>query len=630
MNCTSILILRGKEGIHVINKITVANWMGHESFSTEFKDGKNLVFGNNASGKSSLAKAIAYCLTGKMPLPKSCDPRRDINKDTLVELVFTAPDKNNYLIRRQLNKGSRLRDDIFIYNEQNLTEALYTSSDAEDFLQRIIGLSSEIFERIIYMKEEDVHEFLAKPGGGGVLEEIDRLIGLEKAHEIGDIIEDIKSKLSYAERILKEDIKITDGAIQKSLGVKKGSVDVKKIETHIDEIATSVNELLQLKGFLEKNIQIYEDFERILLEANETEIKDIEKNLIKKHINSKKEKEGIEKEIISVEKKQENIKEEMMSFNVKADLKKDILQDLEKDKVAGAISECPTCGREIDTKTLTLILEKLKKEIDALNEDASTKLELINTTDEKLDFKNRKIRQLESKIENLDRLKQESVSLLDKLKSNNSLIKQFDGKKYPQKIDAIEKLLNKLDKEERKLNDNLARAEGAKQISKERLIEIKKKEEQAKHRKKIADLILAATQEATKSLREDYADSFKNLAESIWEQYKGERWQIDWDKKFVPIAKRLSTDKTLVAYEMSGSEKFLIFLAIRLAILQSLEQFQLLIIDEPCQHLDETNGIIFRDILTSLDKEKIKQSIVFTYNQDFLDGKWSNVIKLSE
>ncbi|MCE7746489.1 MAG: AAA family ATPase [Candidatus Heimdallarchaeota archaeon] len=613
----------------MINKITVSNWMGHENFSAEFKDGKNLVFGNNAAGKTSLAKAIAYCLTGKMPLPKSCDPRRDKNKDTLVELVFTAPDKKNYLIRRQLNKGSRLRDDIFIYDELNLTEALYTSSDAEDFLQKMIGLSSEIFERIIYMKEEDVHEFLAKPGGG-VLEEIDRLIGLEKAHEIGDIIEDIKSKLSYAERLLKDDIKITDGAIQKGLGVKKGSVNVKKVETRIDEIATTVSELLLLKGFFDEDVRIGESFERIFLEANESTTKDLEKNLIKKQINSKKEKEGITKEINSHEKEQESIKEEMMSFRVKSDLKKDILQDLKKDKDSGTISDCPTCGREIDPKTIASILKKLRKEIDTLSEEANAKLESIRSADEELDLKNRKMKQLESKIENLERLKNETSKLQDELKSNNSSIKQFDGKKYPQKIDTIEKLLDKLDQEERKLRDDLARAEGAKQVSDERLTEIRKLEEQAKHRKKVANLILTATQEATRSLREEYTDSFKNLAESIWEQYKGERWQLDWDKKFVPIAKRLSTDKTLTAYEMSGSEKFLIFLAIRLAILQSLEQFQLLIIDEPCQHLDEINGVIFRDILTSIDKEKIKQSIVFTYNQDFLDGKWANVIKLSE
>ena len=35
------------------------------------------------------------------------------------------------------------------------------------------------------MKEEDVHEFLAKPDGG-VLFEIDRLIGLEKVHKISE------------------------------------------------------------------------------------------------------------------------------------------------------------------------------------------------------------------------------------------------------------------------------------------------------------------------------------------------------------------------------------------------------------------------------------------------------------
>ncbi|MHA1877259.1 MAG: hypothetical protein ACTSUC_12520, partial [Promethearchaeota archaeon] len=114
-----------------------------------------------------------------------------------------------------------------------------------------------------------------------------------------------------------------------------------------------------------------------------------------------------------------------------------------------------------------------------------------------------------------------------------------------------------------------------------------------------------------------------------WNQYKGEPWSIEWDKDFVPIAKPMSSDRPLFAFEMSGSEKFLILLAIRLAIQQSLDQFQLLIIDEPCQHLDETNGTIIRDILTSIDEKKISQSIVFTYNKDYLKGDWSNIIKLS-
>jgi ATPase subunit of ABC transporter with duplicated ATPase domains len=143
-------------------------------------------------------------------------------------------------------------------------------------------------------------------------------------------------------------------------------------------------------------------------------------------------------------------------------------------------------------------------------------------------------------------------------------------------------------------------------------------------------LIKKASDETTKKLRETYTAKVKNVAESIWKQYKINPWQIEWDKDFVPKARMLSSNRELIAYEMSGSEKFLILLAIRLAIQQTLENFQLLIIDEPCQHLDETNGRLFRDILTGIDEKKVGQSIIFTYNKDFLDGKWANVIKLSE
>ena len=151
--------------------------------------------------------------------------------------------------------------------------------------------------------------------------------------------------------------------------------------------------------------------------------------------------------------------------------------------------------------------------------------------------------------------------------------------------------------------------------------------------KKIAGMgkvSLRAAKETTEMQRETYTADVKSIAEGIWKQYKGVPWQIEWDKDFVPKAKPMSSERELFAYEMSGSEKFLIMLAIRLAIQQSLEKFQLLIIDEPCQHLDEINGRLFRDILTSVDETKIGQSIVFTYNRDFLEGKWANIINLSE
>jgi len=70
----------------MLEKITVTNWMGHESYSVDFKHGKNLIYGKNASGKSSLAKAIAFGLTGLLPKYKRCDPRRDHKIDTIVDI----------------------------------------------------------------------------------------------------------------------------------------------------------------------------------------------------------------------------------------------------------------------------------------------------------------------------------------------------------------------------------------------------------------------------------------------------------------------------------------------------------------------------------------------------------------
>ena len=144
----------------MLEKITVSNWMAHENFEAEFKPGKNLVYGHNAAGKSSLAKAIAFNLTGF--LPKKVDPRRDNNRVCFVDLTIQGKNKK-YLVRRMINKEKSKKSTLFIYEADNQTDAVYTEDKAELFLQQIFGMNPDNFKRINYKKEEDVKEFLAKP-----------------------------------------------------------------------------------------------------------------------------------------------------------------------------------------------------------------------------------------------------------------------------------------------------------------------------------------------------------------------------------------------------------------------------------------------------------------------------------
>ncbi|MHA1308767.1 MAG: AAA family ATPase, partial [Candidatus Heimdallarchaeota archaeon] len=598
---------------------------GHESFSTEFTSGKNLVYGKNAAGKSSIAKAIAFGLTGLLPRYKDYDPRRSKKVNTVVDIEIVAPNKKKYLVRRQIPKGARVRDvSLFIYKAEQLSEAAYTDAEATSFLEQIFGMKKDLFERIIYMKEEDVHEFLANPDGS-VLFEIDRLIGLDKAHDIVNKIEHIQSQIYEKERDVNKNIKELDTAIKRSLGVTKSTTDLKKAEKRYDEISTITGELLVLKSLIEKRDGFSEKLAEIKTMAEEQDLKNLEAKLIEKQLAIEKEKATLEKSVSGQKKVYGEARLQATKNEAKKELKTSLVEELSQ---IGEVQSCPTCGREMDDKLVKSTIKKLKVEISALEKAFLEEITKVESLKEKIDLGIVDVTIFSEKLNKLKDLKGNVGQLLLDFNLNEEQIKAYEKKKYPLTIEGIESKLDELDTESKALDREIGKAVGAKEVQEDYVKDLKVKEEQLKHNKKITELIIRAAQETTNKLRDEYSADVKNIAESIWNKYKGEPWAIEWDKNFVPVAKPLSADYELPAFFMSGSEKFLILLAIRLAIQQSLDQFQMLIIDEPCQHLDATNGRIIRDIITSIDEKKIGQSVIFTYNEDYLEGDWSNIIKL--
>ena len=606
----------------IIDKVSVINWMGHKEKELDLATGRNLVFGRNASGKSSLAKAIAFNFTGD--LPKNVDPRRLSKSEAIVSLNITANDGKKYLIRRQVNTAKKISNSLFIYDEKNTSEALYTGDRAEEFLKELAGLSSDIFERVIYMKEEDVYEFLSKPDSG-VMREIDRLIGLEKAHQLSRDLEDITNEFKTTLRVIERDRKGTEDAVKRNLGVTQSKIDIKKAKKRIDEIPGETAELLELQDH-------YKDQEKILGELSEIkksitagDIKVIESKLIELQLNFEKQKSATEKIIKENNDSIEQLRLEQGTIEAKNDLKGKIIEDLEGSET----TECPTCGRTMDKKLITDVIKKLKTELKGLTEELNSQITKITALKDENNKKGIIVADLDGKISSMKSLKTSVGTYFADLSIAEEGIKQLQKKGYPKTLADIEKILDDLEKEERELNQAIGRAEGAEATTAAMVEKKLQEEEELKHKLKILELVEKAIGQTTEKLRDSYSAEVKNQAEAIWSAYKGEKWLIEWDDNFVPKAKPANAERELSAYEMSGSERFLILLAIRLAIQKSLEQFNLLIIDEPCQHLDEANGRAFRDILTSIAEDKIKQSIIFTYNEDFLEGDWAKIHKLS-
>ncbi|MHA1973360.1 MAG: AAA family ATPase, partial [Candidatus Hodarchaeales archaeon] len=576
----------------MLEKITITNWMGHEEFSREIKNGKNLIYGKNAAGKSSIAKAIAFGLTGI--LPKKSDPRRNRKIDTIVDLEIVGPNNKKYLVRRQILKGVRIKETLFIYKADQLSEAAFAGDEATSFLQQIFGMKKDLFERIIYMKEEDVHEFLAKPDGS-VLHELDRLIGLEKAHKLSREIIDLAKIVKDEHKHVKKDREEIATSVKRESGVKESKTDIKAANKRLGDIKTEAEELLELQGHLKEYNRIDTDLSELKRLVEVTDNSKLETKLMELMLTYKEGMEKLDSAVKSKKKELATLQDARGTLEAKSELKEKIIQDLS----AADVSECPTCGREMGKKLVTEVVKKLNKEHKELASELKTKLTKISSLLTEIEKKQQEAANTKRKREQKKEQKDQAEKLQREFEKVHTEVKHL-SKKHQYNLEQIEHQLNELEKEEYQLIQTIGRAKGAKEIT-EKMVEQKlKAEEDLKHKLKILELIKKAIGETTIKLRESYTANVKNVAEDIWKQYKGESWTIEWDESnFVPIANPPSSDRPLYAFEMSGSEKFLILLAIRLAIQQTLDQFQLLIIDEPCQHLDVTNGTIIRDIITS-------------------------------
>ncbi|MCF2143084.1 MAG: AAA family ATPase [Candidatus Heimdallarchaeota archaeon] len=614
----------------LVKHISLNNWMGHKEISLAFLPGKNLVYGANASGKSSIAKAISFALTGL--LPKNTDPRRTDKEMAFVDIIVNFGKKEgDYLLRRQLDKGKKPKTQLFIYDVDELSEALYVGPEAEQFLRERLELSEEIFQRIIYMKEEDVYEFLANPNDA-VIKEIDRLIGLEKASRIEYKLLDLKREVNKQTKFITKQISRTKAGIEVNLGVPPEIKGLKpaKIKKRLNEIENEITDVKKLKDYVGKRDGILEELKTIMIDLGEDEPKELEVKLIERQQTAEKDKETLETKQQKAKEILDDLTSQEKEYKATLTLKKNLVEVILEQKSATAGKGiCPTCGREMDPKLTEKVLKNLQEELEKLQGKLEELIDNLKKQKNELKKLNHSIEQVNRRIQYYITQKNAISEKLENLRTCESMIKLFEGKNYPQTINGLEKKLEELNEEERELTKQKGILEGAKAVTEEQINRMKKTEEELKHKEKICDLILETITEAKKKLRLEMTSNVKTIAEEIWEKYKNEHWTIDWDDKFVPTAKPAKAGRSLKAYELSGSERFLILLAIRIAFQKSLEQFNLLIIDEPCQHLDAFNGKLFRDVLTAIEGEAIKQSIIFTYNQDFLESEWDNIINLS-
>ena len=115
---------------------------------------------SNGSGKSTLAEVVYYCLIGSSSTGKRDFKliRRGEKESNISLTLFNSIDKSTLIIERSLflKKSSTLT--IYI-NEINQSDKFATINDGNDFLLRLIGISSEDLKNFFLVNREKFKPF---------------------------------------------------------------------------------------------------------------------------------------------------------------------------------------------------------------------------------------------------------------------------------------------------------------------------------------------------------------------------------------------------------------------------------------------------------------------------------------
>lgn len=286
-------------------EVNAKNFQSFELLNHKFFQGKStLIQGenlsddgqeSNGSGKSTLAEVVYYCLIGSSSTGKRDFKliRRGEKESNISLTLFNSINKSTLIIERSLflKKSSTLRITI---NDEDQSKMFATINDGNDFLLKLIGISSEDLKNFFLVNREKFKPFF-------------KLSDTDSRELISRF-----SKLSFNDKITE--------IINK---------EIKEIETTIEQYSTDKEDVQ--KAINNNNSKI---------EALKEQLKNIEENNSKQKVEEAKRKaiEDIQLTIDELELKIKNLKDSNDSINESIGIQKRLRLDCENHR--NLLSRC--------------------------------------------------------------------------------------------------------------------------------------------------------------------------------------------------------------------------------------------------------------------------------------------------
>lgn len=617
----------------MINEVEMNNWRAYEHKAIKFKPGLTFILGANGRGKTSILEAIAYALTGE---PATVDQRdkllRNPHELARVQLSFTV-DGQRYMVERsqssQRAKGAKLI-------KAGTKRPLASSHKAvTSRIEKIMGVSADFLQRIVYMSEGNVFRFLKERSGKALNTQIRQVLGLTQMDEFLRALTQAEKEI----RKQRSEIQVILAELAR-LGVKRGlelepqfrMLDERRAE-HLTQLRSAQSKITRLK-------REYEDLGRLAGLLNEalpaiSQDSDLWARARNKPVRTlfsdlEQQLQATQEAVQQQDVAQARLEGEQLGYQRILDILSPYTERIET-------LPCPICGKPMTNSEREQVRQDIQGNLQRLNqelENLDARRVEAETSRHKLDRQVADLRKLRNNLTHVTFQSipaEASVADLQQLAQVQQVarIKDELGRLQAQ-VNALEAKLSDLEREKANYLASQNRLQQLGYASPEEAVE-------ALVGLEVRSLSLRAAgqaaQETLTAQRNIDLEAIYDRLARVWGAFAGHQaWRIELDGQGMPSLED-QAGRQFDLSQFSGGEKSALLVMLHILIARHFAKIDFMLIDEPLEHLDPVNRrSLIRFLVGAYRQDTFRQAIVATFEESlirkYMSEEGINVIHL--
>lgn len=647
----------------VIEKLILKNFERYKRVEIDFSAGLNLIKGRNSTGKTTILNALTFALFGEAPEVKNklLVSRLPGSSEMVVYVKFRSP-RNGQVVeierRGSLDKNGDYRTENRTLKINGKIMPVDSEESLKEKVTELLGMSLRKFLNLVYVRQGGLNEILSPNR-----DQMDSILGITLLREIREQFEEARRELERFEgrdvvtelRILEEQIPKYDSDLS---FINKDIENLEKEVKELDEVvrkaeSVELSELLanvRSRDLIEQELNRNNSRIQVLLE--QSEVSSVEElgekmRLYKDRLESLSNEKNKLEEVIKYYEDKWSVTRAQIE-NIKNQIR-------EREGLAEkGLSKCPKCGQEINPSILRKIIDEDRVLLDRLEEEEKVLREAVDSSRMRLKQLLDELKQVESRYLNynstMDKIRENQKALEELLNKKSNVLKaiseKLDGLNLPFKPEdpdlmvKIAQLLpiqpEELARKKKELEDRKKTLEDKKR-RRDKLLEefekAKKLRDRLRERFEKANLVRMLVQSIEKAIEDRRRELLKRIEFKALEYYKTmtdqhvyDAIRIDPEDYSVWVHPKGLTEP-IPANRVGGGHQTIISLALRLALLDSLNLRSLLILDEPTYGVDSQNLPQVANYIGEVSKH-LSQIILVTHH-NICEEEASNIIEVS-